>query len=320
MLIDSAFKTFLQDQYARGNSNKTLSDYVTKLSIFVDYCNNHNKALLEEVDLPFLQAFVIELRCSNISSVSVQSYVRSLRAFLNYCYRSGFIPDDICNRFKLPKAKRDVIDILTDTEIKRLYGCFPNEANQLHLRNRVIISLMLDSGLRLHEVVSLKRSDLHLDDRLIIINGKGAKQRYVTFGDLTASYLLKYVALARPIDHLLYYFDDFGSQIAITDTTVKQLFRKLKQSSGISRLYPHLLRHTFATKYLENGGDIYTLQMLLGHSSLDMVKKYLHLSQKRTLQRYLPFSPLDNMKKPSSIDDGSNSWCSCGESNSGHLD
>ena len=301
MLIHDAITQFLKDQSARGNSFKTISDYTTKLWIFEDYCRSNKITRLGEVNVSFLQDYVNELRSSRIASISVQSYVRSLRAFLNWSYQSGHLTDDLCVKFKLPKANRDVIDVLTDSEIEKIYSCFPNEANQLHLRNRVIISLMLDSGLRLNEVVQIKVSDLHLSERILIINGKGAKQRYVTFGDLTAAYILKYVSFVRPVDHLLVKYDDLGSQEGITDVTVKQLFRKLKKSSGVSRLYPHLLRHTFATKYLENGGDIYTLQMLLGHSSLDMVKKYLHLSQRRTLERYRPYSPLDNIKKPSSL-------------------
>lgn len=83
----------------------------------------------------------------------------------------------------------------------------------------------------------------------------------------------------------------------IKQNTVKQMFRKLKVSADIPRLHPHLLRHTFATRYLEAGGDIYSLQSILGHTSLEMVKKYVHLIPSKTVVNFDVFSPLDNALK-----------------------
>ncbi len=80
-------------------------------------------------------------------------------------------------------------------------------------------------------------------------------------------------------------------------TTVKQLFRKLKKCADIPRLRPHLLRHTFAARYLENGGDIYSLQHILGHTSLEMVKKYVHLTDRKMAVYFPQYSPLDNLLK-----------------------
>ena len=81
----------------------------------------------------------------------------------------------------------------------------------------------------------------------------------------------------------------------VTDATLRQMFRKLKKRSGIPRLRAHLLRHTFATRYLENGGDMYALQQILGHTSLEMVKKYVHSTTRKIVPKFPEFSPLDNL-------------------------
>ena len=126
---------------------------------------------------------------------------------------------------------------------------------------------------------------------------KGNKERYVPIGFQTKKYLLRYSILCgySVSDKTPFFEKDDLTPLKIT--TVKQLFRKLKKQSQIQRLKPHLLRHTFATRYLENGGDIYSLQMILGHTSLEMVKKYVHFIPKKTAMNFSSYSPIDNLKQ-----------------------
>ncbi len=247
---------------------------------------------VRDINLTKCKFYYLYLSDGNKNSVSVQTYIRGLRAFLKFLYDNEFIDVDICARFRLPKCTRNVVDVLSGE-------------NFLSLRNRLIISLMLDSGLRRHEVVSLALGDVHLEERYLIVSGKGAKQRFVPFGSVTSEIMKKYLELTFPdtrkIDFrtsLIIKVSEIGEFTGITDTTLKQLFRALKIRTGIKRLKAHLLRHTFATRYLENGGNIYALQAILGHTSLEMVKKYLHLATNRIRADFPKFSPLDNMKKP----------------------
>ena len=287
---------FLSDKACEGCSKNTIQDYYIKIDRFVKFSGLDLP--ISDLDVSICKRYYLTLRCELDNTVSIQSYIRPLRAFLNWLYANDHITVDICSRFKLPKAQKPVIDVLTDSEIASIYECFPNDANVLHLRNKVIISLMLDCGLRLDEVVTAQRSDLHLRERYLIVTGKGNKQRMVAFGTNTASILGRYTRAVPPSGSLLL----TSEGLPITRDTIKNMFRRLCESSGVTRLYPHLLRHTFATRYLENGGNIYALQQLLGHSSLDMVKKYLHLSQRRLISEFERFSPVDclsNIKKPS---------------------
>jgi len=155
---------------------------------------------------------------------------------------------------------------------------------------------MLDSGLRMNEVTTLNMNAIHLAEGYIIVDGKGNKQRIVPIGLHTKKHLMKYSAL-RPAD---LEHDTFFLQVNTTpleNSTVKQLFRKLKIQSNIPRLKAHLLRHTFATRYLENGGDIYSLQVILGHTSLEMVKRYVHTTPLKIVRKYAVYSPMDTLSK-----------------------
>ena len=231
----------------------------------------------------------------NISSTTIQTYIRALRSFLTWCYQQEYIPVNLSEKFRLPKAQRKAIDVLTDSEVRRLLLCF-NLRYLVHLRNYCMCSLMLDSGLRLHEVVTLTIEHTHLPEGYIIVDGKGNKQRVVPLGMNTRKFLFRYLS-RRPgcaaTDRVFL----MSNLEPVTDGTLRQMFRKLKQRSGIPRLRAHLLRHTFATRYLENGGDMYALQQILGHTSLEMVKKYVHSTTRKLVPKFPDFSPLDNLAR-----------------------
>lgn len=183
--------------------------------------------------------------------------------------------------------------MLTDEEARRLMGCF-NLRYLVQLRNYCICALMLDSGLRMHEVVSLELSLLKLGEGYAIVNGKGNKQRVVPLGLHTRKVLLRYLNRRPSCAPCDYVFLKSDLQ-RVTDNTVKQIFRKLKKRVDIPRIKAHLLRHTFATRYLENGGDIYALQQILGHTTLEMVKKYIHTTHQKTVSKFADYSPLDRL-------------------------
>jgi len=130
----------------------------------------------------------------------------------------------------------------------------------------------------------------------IIVNGKGNKQRVVPLGEVSKRSLNKYLGLIpfTGLEKPLFLKSDLKP---IQASTIKQTFAKLKKRLKIGRLKPHLLRHTFATRYLENGGNIYNLQFILGHTSLEMVRRYVHLNTQKTIQSFSLFSPLDVLNK-----------------------
>lgn len=290
MVLKDALELFLITQEIKGNSKRTLEYYRLNLGYFLSYLGYDYPVC--NITLLDLNNFYLHLKKRNVSTVTLQTYIRALRTFLNWCYDEEYISIKLTDRFRLPKAEKKVFDVLTDYEIEVLFKCF-NIKKFLELRNWCICALMLDCGLRKNEVVTMTLSRYRGTDGYIIVQGKGNCQRIVPMGLRTRKHMSKYVAL-RPnqLNDSLFLQKDYSP---ITLNVIKQLFSRLKHESGIKRLHPHLLRHTFATRFIENGGDIFTLQQLLGHTTLDMSKKYLHLGVSNTLKKYKAFSPLDNM-------------------------
>lgn len=294
MTIRECIDDFLIEQQVRGNSPKTQKHYFRCLGLFERFQSPKNP-YISAVSVSDCKAYYIHLSNRNVSSVTVQTYIRALRAFLSWCYLEGYISENIPKKFRLPKAQKKKIDILTDSEVEQLFRCLSGR-DFISIRNYCIVALMIDSGLRLNEVVTIRRDKIHIAEGYAIVNGKGNKERFVPLGLNSKRALLRYCAIVpnREKETPLFVKDTL---IPIKESTVKQLFRKLKSRSGIPRLHPHLLRHTFATRYIERGGDIYSLQSILGHTSLEMVKKYVHLIPSKTVVNFAVLSPLDNALK-----------------------
>jgi integrase/recombinase XerC/integrase/recombinase XerD len=197
----------------------------------------------------------------------------------------------------VPKVRQKEVEILTDEEIERIFATM-NVDTVLGARNTAIYSLMLDTGLRLTEVVTLKYGDVHLDARYIKVLGKGDKERVVAFGTNCQRALTNYATRYR-----------FESEGQMTDTfflsidghclsplALRSLTQRLSKASGVPRLHPHLMRHTYATRFLLNGGNVFLLQQSLGHTTLAMVQNYVHIANRMAAQVNQDFSPLDHIR------------------------
>jgi len=297
MKISDAIKDFLAEQVFRGNTQKTIRYYTLSLGRFTTYlAAAHADAPDPELDaltIPMLRGFHSWLVSQELSTTSIQSYVRALRSFLTFCHNQDFMTVNLSEKFKLPKAKRHELDILSDNEVKQLFSVF-NVKYLGHLRDYCICALMLDSGLRMNEVTTLRLDKLKLTEGFAIVCGKGNKERVVPLGLTSRRMLARYVARRPAIARTERVFL-MANLSPITDNTIQQIFKRLKTRAGIPRIRAHLLRHTFATRYLENGGEMYSLQQILGHTSLEMVKRYVHTTHKKFVPTFGTFSPMDNI-------------------------
>lgn len=302
MKLQKMINLFLQEQKARGNTIKTIKDYEQNLSYFFDFVGDIDVVEITKETVIDYMVYLRE-RPKNfshsrkktsdnefVSSVTVQSYVRHLKAFLMWLYENEYIDVDIAHKFRLPKAKKELKKILSDEEIKAIFNACKHSDNCL--RDKLIISLMLHSGLRANEVVELKKSNYNSKDKLLIVFGKGQKERIVPIGQTTGQYLDEFIE-----EYSKYYYfrnEEYlfvnSARKRITYNAIRLMIDRVAKRSKVKRLHPHLLRHTFATRYLiKTKGDITSLKTILGHTSLKMVENYLHLATSYSIGQYREF-------------------------------
>jgi len=187
---------------------------------------------------------------------------------------------------------------LTPQEIKKVISSI-NKNVYSGERNCAILVTLLDSGLRASEVTGITLDNLNLKDGYIKITGKGDKERIVPIGKFVQMELLHYIEKVRPQP----YYGDCDKLFLsrggkpITVNTVKLVFSRLAKGSGVNRLHAHLCRHTFAINYLLNGGDIFSLREILGHTTLEMVNHYLHFTSSQITSQHHKYSPMDRMQE-----------------------
>jgi site-specific recombinase XerD len=291
-----------------GKSLKTIDWYICFLNKFGQFLKqNQMPNHVEEIDKTHIRAFIRYLQAeariprngAPLSAATVQGYVRTLKAFFSWLEREGYIITNHMTKIPVPKAPTKVIDTFSAEQIGRLAELC-QRSNGDGYRNLSIIMLMLDSGIRVSEMTGITLGDVHLEEGSIKISaGKGAKERIVPIGSLVQRSLWKYINHYRPqpltqaVTRL--FLNPKG--LPLTRNGVQQMLRRCGRRAGITgvRCSPHTLRHTFAKNYLLNGGDIFSLQKILGHSSLSSVRLYLNLFAADIKKQHQRFSPVDNL-------------------------
>jgi site-specific recombinase XerD len=296
---------------AEDKSPKTVAWYSANLKSFHNYLKSrHLPDTLDNIDILVLRQYVLYLLKRNkyhghpitpektepLSAATVHGHVRTLRAFFNWLVAEGFIETSPARELKPPKVCRKVVSTLSDEEIRVILGVLV-PVNSSNARNQTIVMLLLDTGLRMGELISLMMDDVHMNEGLLKVMGKGKKERIVPMGSNAQRALQRYLFRYRPrpfhsgIDNV--FLSVLGKPL--TENSMKLIFSRLAKKSGVARLHTHLCRHTFATRFLINGGDVFTLQQILGHSTLEMVRHYVSLAANHVAIQHQKFSPMDRL-------------------------
>ncbi len=298
-----------------GKSPRTIRWYRQKLDYLLAFLTKHGLPThVERITQNEIRRFVHHLQTEvqagennprrrtqdkGLSAHTIAGYVRTLRAFFSWAVREGRVDESPMKHVGTPKVPALAMPFFTDEEIERLLKAAkkPGYAGK---RNHTMLLVLLDTGIRVSELVNLQINDLYLEAGYFKVFGKGSKERIVPQGKSSRKALAEYVRRHRPA-HALAGGDAVfltHSGYPLTPDYVYKIVSRACREADIQakRLGPHTCRHTFARNFLLNGGDLLTLQRILGHSSLEVVKLYVRLDTRDLLAQQWKYSPMDTLR------------------------
>jgi integrase/recombinase XerD len=279
----------------RGLSKNTVQNYsfdIERLCLFLT--TNGIEVSPIQISEETIQQFIYSI-ASEINARSQARIISGLKSFFGYLIFEDYRLDNPLELIESPKTGRKLPDILAVDEIDALIAAIDLTSNEGE-RNRAMLETLYGCGLRVSELVSLKISDLFFDEGFVKITGKGNKERFVPIGKAAQKYIHIYRESIRVHLNIKKEFGDTlflnrrGSQLtrAMIFTIIKDLAVKTEMSKKIS---PHSFRHSFATHLLENGADLRSIQLMLGHESIITTEIYLHLDRKFLTEVINTFHP-----------------------------
>ena len=290
--LKTVYETFIISQASKGVSEATIKNY-----------NSHLKGIAKHLDIemPFetltkrqLEQMVVSMRGAGLAHNTVATYLRVLNTFLRWCQREGLSDVTIPNI----KEKDTVKETYTDTELSVLLARPARDCDFCEYRNWVIINYLLNSGCRAATVRNIQNRDVDLESRQVVYrHTKSGRIQVSPLCSQMVIILADYMAVrkGKPDDYL--FCNQYGEML--TENALRLAVAHYNKSRGIQKTSLHLFRHTFAKKYLRDcGGNAFTLQRLLGHSTLSMSKRYCNIYDADIAQNFDTFSPLEQMKKP----------------------
>lgn len=291
--LTAQFKTFLLSCKVSGLSEYTLKAYSYQLGKFVHFCRELHQNDAKLITTHHIRLFILKLQETN-KPISISDYLKTIRRFFNWLIEEGIIDKSPARNVRLGKLPRVIIKPFSRQDIDNLLLLCSGD-RFLNVRNRAIILLFYDTGLRLSELSGIQLKDIDFDRETIKVMGKGAKERRVHIGKTVQKALLRYL-LMRDDKHTCLWVTE--ERRPLTKAGIQVTIKKLCHRAGIkdAKLGPHTFRHTAAINFLRNGGTEFTLQLLLGHSTLQMTRKYVSsLGEEDMLKAHRVASPADNL-------------------------
>ena len=234
---------------------------------------------------------------ARLAAGSIKLELVAIKIFLRYLHVSRQVPADVGETLTLPRVERYLPETLNEVQVERLLESMPNPppGDFLGLRDRAMLELFYASGLRISEVVGVRLENLNLEQGIIRVLGKGQKTRLVPVGAKAREAIRRYLEEARP--RLVK--KRTGSEVflsnrgrGLTTQRVYDIVKRVARLSGLPmNIYPHLLRHSFATHLLTNGADLRVIQELLGHADISTTEIYTHVDQRRLKAVHHKFHP-----------------------------
>ena len=279
-LVDSFLSAL---RLEKGLSENTIKAYSNDCQDFNKWLSSNKKYRAVAATEADIENYLKHLRIIDLSNSSINRKLSSLKHFFNYLSKTKLLKSNPVMNISGPKNSKVLPKSLSIIDVNSLIEA-PDCSNFIGLRDRAMIELMYATGVRISELINLEYSNIDLNRSLIKVMGKGGKERMIPFGDDALTWLINYIEFRRKNNLSLNSRDFFISQQG-KKITRQAFWHRIKiylKVSGLSMdVSPHTLRHAFATHLLNNGADLRSVQMLLGHSDLSTTQIYTHIAKQR---------------------------------------
>ncbi len=302
LTLDQAIDGYTLYAQARGLSPHTIADYTNTYRKFRYFLQGN--PLLSEITPEHVQRFLTSH--PGLTQKTLLNYHTGLAALWTWAIKYGYTADHPLHQVERPRKEKRAIIPYSESDLRAMIAALgksktyarpgkrPSSHSLPHAeRNRAILLILLDTGLRASELCNARIHHLDLRNRRLRVFGKGAKERTLPYSHNTGSALWRYLT-TRPDDPANAPLITTGEHQPLTRDHLYNTITSIAQRAGVHHADVHRFRHTFAINYLRNGGDAYTLQILLGHTSMDMVRTYIQIAQSDIEARHLKASPVAN--------------------------
>ncbi len=248
------------------------------------------------ISLPLITEFLGVRKRARLAAGSIKLELVAIKIFLRWLHTSRRLDADLGETLTLPRIEQYLPETLNELQVERLLAAVPDEpGHPLHARDRAMLELLYASGLRISELTGARLENLNLEQGMIRITGKGQKTRLVPVGKQARDAIQAYLAdgrpkLVKPRTSSELFLSNRGRQL--TTKRVYDIVKAIAARAGLEQnVYPHLLRHSFATHLLTNGADLRVIQELLGHADIATTQIYTHVDQRRLKAVHHKFHP-----------------------------
>lgn len=292
------FYDYLKNE--RGYSKNTITAYMNDLDELKDFLQaNGGFSGWDKVQTRDIEIFLQNLANLARSRTTQARKMSSLRSFYNFLVKRKLIVQDPMQTISLRLGEKRLPQFFYEKQVKQVLAQLKQNKDDLTQRNLAMFELFYATGMRLSEISNLTLDQIDFDLKLILVHGKGNKDRYVPFSETTNQALRAYLQQSRKnllkqqSDSNYVFLNDKGTKL--TSRGIEYVMQKVFNKAGIpGKVHPHMLRHTFATQMLDNGADLRSVQELLGHESLSTTQIYTHVTMKHLQSDYEKFFPRTN--------------------------
>ena len=296
------FHTFMGVKELGGLANCTLKDYRDTMTYFVRYLKEERRTtgiLRGNIDIDLFRSYLYYMvKERKLKNTTVNIRLRYMKSYLNWLYEEGKLEHNLSKRLKLLKVDDNKVRTLSDKEVRKMLKT-PDKTSYRGFRTFVIMVLMLDCGPRVSETVSIKVEDVDLKEGIVTIRGseaKSKKYRELPVSNKTKGLLKQLIEISKSNGEEYVFLNSYDGGKISSDQVIRD-FQRCYKEAGLESKGVHSWRHTFATNFIKNGGNAFTLQRIMGHSTMDMTKRYVYMENKTLKDHHRKSGCIDKFLK-----------------------